>query len=310
MLIRKPHDIPSYEITSERDFANRRDFVKTMGAGVALATLPVSAGATDQSVPRSDEPLTPENIVTSYNNFYEFGMDKSDPMRYAHALTTSPWNVKVSGEAEKTGEFAYEDVIKGLTPEDRIYRFRCVEAWSMIVPWQGIPLKSILSQFEPTSQAKYVELTTLYRPSEMPGQRSVFTSIDWPYVEGLRLDEAYHPLTIMATGVYGNELPNQNGAPWRLIVPWKYGFKCVKSVVSIRFTKREPKNTWNLIAPSEYGFYANVNPAVDHPRWSQASERRLPGTLFDPNRIATLPFNGYAEQVASLYDGMDLSRYY
>jgi len=307
VLIKKPEDIPSYEITPESQFINRRQFVKSVGIVSAGMFSPLASGYT---VPEVNEPLTPENIVTGYNNFYEFGTEKMDPSEHAHRLTTAPWQVKVSGEAEMTGEFDLEDVIKGLTVEERIYRFRCVEAWSMVVPWMGIPLKDILARFKPNSNARYVEFTTLYRPSEMPGQKALFSSIDWPYVEGLRIDEAMHPLTIIAVGVYGRKLPNQNGSPWRLIVPWKYGFKGIKSIVSIRFTRRQPVNTWKLIAPSEYGFYANVNPAVDHPRWSQASERRLPSTLFSPNRRPTLPFNGYAEQVASLYDGMDLARQY
>ena len=310
MLIGKPASIPSYEITPEANFHSRRRFVKSVGLGVALGGAGSMAGRAAAAVTpdgrHTDEALTPEAIITGYNNFYEFGMDKSDPARYADRLTTSPWSVRVSGEAGRTGDFDFEDVIKGLTVEERVYRFRCVEAWSMVVPWEGIPLKHILAKFEPNSNAKYVELTTLHRPSEMPGQNSLFTSIDWPYVEGLRMDEAMHDLTLMATGIYGKRLPKQNGAPWRLVVPWKYGFKSVKSVVSIRFTRDQPKNTWNLLAPREYGFYANVNPSVDHPRWSQASERRLPSTLFDQNRIPTLPFNGYAEQVASLYAGMDL----
>ncbi len=308
MLIRRPDDIPGSEITPERVFQQRRDFVRnlSLGAGAAMLTaaLPAAASLTE------DDPLTPEKIVTGYNNFYEFGTDKTDPARYAHTMTTDPWEVRVSGRAAKTGSFALEEILDGLTAEDRVYRFRCVEAWSMVVPWQGIPLSAILDQFEPASDAKYVEFKTLYRPSEMPGQRSRFSSIDWPYVEGLRMDEAYHPLTIMAVGVYGKPLPNQNGAPWRLMVPWKYGFKSVKSIVSIRFTSRQPKNTWQLLAPNEYGFYANVNPDVDHPRWSQASERRLPSTLLSPNRRPTLPFNVYADQVASLYSGMDLRRNY
>jgi sulfoxide reductase catalytic subunit YedY len=225
-------------------------------------------------------------------------------------LTIDPWSVGVAGEANRTGTFALEDLLKGLTEEDRVYRFRCVEAWSMVVPWRGVPLKALLEKFEPTGKAKFVEFTTLKRPSEMRGQRSLFTGIDWPYVEALRMDEAYHPLALMVTGVYGKALPNQNGAPLRLIVPWKYGFKSGKSIVRIRFTSKQPRNTWNVLAPREYGFYANVNPAVDHPRWSQATERRLPSSLFDPNRIATLPFNGYADEVAGLYAGMDLRRNY
>lgn len=311
MLIAKPADIPSHEITPEAVFWSRRRFMQGVAAGSALvATGGPAFAALSADGRNTDEALTPEAIVTGYNNFYEFGMDKSDPARYSDRLTTRPWSVKVSGEATRTGEFDIEDLVKGLTPEERIYRFRCVEAWSMVVPWMGIPLKDILTRLEPTSNAKYVELTTLLRPSEMPGQKSLFTSIDWPYVEGLRIDEAMHDLTLMVTGVYGKPLPNQNGAPWRLMVPWKYGFKSVKSVVGIRFTRTQPKNTWNLLAPDEYGFYANVNPAVDHPRWSQASERRLPSTLLSQNRIPTLPFNGYGEQVASLYSGMDLKRHF
>jgi sulfoxide reductase catalytic subunit YedY len=305
VLIKRPQDIATKEITQESVFRTRRKFVQALG--LAAAT-PLVAPSLRASLPTADEQLTPEQIVTSYNNFYEFGMDKGDPARYAHALTTDPWSVEVTGEAAKTGKFAFEDVIKGLPQEERVYRFRCVEAWSMVVPWTGIPMKQLLEQFQPNGNAKYVEFTTLHRPREMRGQGSVFTGIDWPYVEGLRMDEAYHPLTLMVTGVYGKPLPNQNGAPWRLIVPWKYGFKGGKSIVKIRFTRRQPKNTWNILAPREYGFYANVNPDVSHPRWSQASERRLPSTIFNPNRRPTLPFNGYAEQVASLYAGMDLRR--
>ncbi len=305
VLIKRPQDIATKEITQESVFRTRRKFVQALG--LAAAT-PLVAPSLRASLPTADEQLTPEQIVTSYNNFYEFGMDKGDPVRYAHALTTDPWSVEVTGEAAKTGKFAFEDVIKGLPQEERVYRFRCVEAWSMVVPWTGIPMKRLLEQFQPNGNAKYVEFTTLHRPREMRGQGSVFTGIDWPYVEGLRMDEAYHPLTLMVTGVYGKPLPNQNGAPWRLIVPWKYGFKGGKSIVKIRFTRRQPKNTWNILAPREYGFYANVNPDVDHPRWSQASERRLPSTIFNPNRRPTLPFNGYAEEVASLYAGMDLRR--
>ncbi|MCZ6617089.1 MAG: protein-methionine-sulfoxide reductase catalytic subunit MsrP [Gammaproteobacteria bacterium] len=307
MLIRKPDSVPGSEITPESTYVSRRRFVRDLSiGGVGLA----AAGFAGANIDPPDEPLTPERIITSYNNFYEFGMDKGDPVRHAHKLTTDPWKVRVSGEVAKPGEFDYEDLIKGLTPEERVYRFRCVEAWSMVVPWLGIPLKALLQRLEPTGNAKYVEFTTLVRPSEMPGQRSLFTSIDWPYVEGLRLDEAYHPLSIMVVGLYGKTLPKQNGAPWRLIVPWKYGFKSVKSIVQIRFTERQPRNTWNILAPREYGFYANVNPAVPHPRWSQASERRLPTSLFNQNRIPTRPFNGYGEAVASLYAGMDLRRYY
>ena len=309
----------SSEITPESVFLNRRRLLAA-GLGAAGAVSATVSAAKTLAVPEpdptvisagglsTDEALTPEDIVTSYNNFYEFGMDKDDPARYAHELTTDPWSVEVSGECAKPGEYALEDVLSGFAPEERIYRFRCVEAWSMVVPWQGIPLRRILECFEPTGSARFVEFKTLYRPSEMRGQRSLFSSIDWPYVEALRMDEAYHPLSLMAVGVYGKPLPNQNGAPWRLVVPWKYGFKSIKSIVKIRFTKRQPKTTWQLQAPKEYGFYANVNPDVSHPRWSQASERRLPSSLFEPNRIPTLPFNGYGAQVAQLYEGMDLRR--
>lgn len=307
MLIRKPDDVPGSEITPESVFRNRRAFLKA--AAMAPAALAASRALADSDFHGPDgEAITPEDIVTGYNNFYEFGLDKTDPARYAGEMTTDPWSVEVTGECAKPGTYAYEDVVRDLSPEDRVYRFRCVEAWSMVVPWQGIPLKDVLARYEPNGNAKFVEFTTLYRPDEMRGQRSLFTAIDYPYVEGLRMDEAMHPLTIMAVGVFGKPLPNQNGAPWRLIVPWKYGFKSIKSVVKIRFTRKQPRNTWNVTAPGEYGFYANVNPNVDHPRWSQATERRLPSSLFSPNRRDTLMFNGYADQVASLYAGMDLRR--
>jgi methionine sulfoxide reductase catalytic subunit len=302
--------IPPSEITPETVFRDRR---RLLVAGLAMPTallLPGRSVAAPHFSEAAAEGVTPEDIVTRYNNFYEFGTGKDDPARYAHEMTVDPWSVEVSGACGKPGTYAFEDVVRGFTPEDRIYRFRCVEAWSMVVPWLAIPLKDILARFEPRSDARYVEFTTLHRPSEMRGQRSRFSGIDWPYVEGLRMDEAVHPLTIMAVGIYGKPLPNQNGAPWRLVVPWKYGFKSIKSVVKIRFTGRQPKNTWSLLAPREYGFYANVNPSVDHPRWSQATERRLPSSLLRPNRRDTLPFNGYAEEVAGLYRGMDLRRHF
>ena len=321
VIIRPDWHIPESSITPINEYHNRRSFVKQLGlgagvAGMSLANTLEAAAAPKLYPAKRNAKYSPKVVLTNkawatgYNNFYEFGTDKSDPYANAGALTTDPWTVAVSGEAKKTGEFAFEDIVKGLTPEERIYRFRCVEAWSMVVPWMGIPLKDILQQFEPTGDAKYVVFKTLYRPEEMVGQRSFFSSIDWPYVEGLRMDEAYHPLSIMAVGLYGKELPNQNGAPWRLMVPWKYGFKSIKSIVSIHFSKRQPINTWQALAAHEYGFYANVNPAVDHPRWSQASERRLPSSIFDPNRRPTLPFNGYAEEVAELYRGMDLRKFY
>ncbi|MFT7653560.1 MAG: sulfoxide reductase catalytic subunit YedY [Limisphaerales bacterium] len=307
MLIKKPQKIPGSEITSESIFHDRRQFLVKAGIASAGVGLGLQTGIANAGLQPNDD-LTPERIVTTYNNFYEFGTGKSDPQQYAHELSTDPWTVNVSGEAGKTGEFGIEEVLAGIDEVEYTYRFRCVEAWSMVVPWMGVPLKSVLEQFKPTNNAKYVEFKTLVRPSQMRGQRAVFNSIDWPYVEGLRMDEAYNPLAIMVTGVYGKSLPNQNGAPWRLMVPWKYGFKSVKSIVSIRFTKRQPRNSWNVLAPNEYGFYANVNPSVSHPRWSQASERRLPSSLLNPNRRPTLPFNGYAEEVGDLYSGMNLAK--
>ena len=245
--------------------------------------------------------------ITSYNNFYEFGTDKDEPARNAGTLKTSPWSVTVDGEAEIKGKFTLEDILKPHPLEERVYRFRCVEAWSLVVPWVGFPLASLLARFKPTSKAKFVGFTTLYDPKEMPGQR--VPVLQWPYVEGLRMDEAMHPLTLMVVGVYGRALPNQDGAPLRLIVPCKYGFKSVKSIVRISFLERAPRTTWNVAAPDEYGLFANVNPQVDHPRWSQASERRI-GAPFLAARRPTLPFNGYAEQVAGLYQGLDLKRYF
>ena len=253
---------------------------------------------------------TPYDAVTSYNNFYEFGTDKSDPARHAHAMTTDPWTVRVGGLVEKPGELHLEDLLTGFDLQERIYRFRCVEAWSMVVPWIGFPLSELLARFGPRAEGRYVEFKTLYRPGEMRGTRSFTSVIDWPYQEGLRLDEAMHPLTLMAVGLYGKTLPHQNGAPLRLVVPWKYGFKSIKSIVEINVTNKQPATSWQQLQPSEYGFYANVNPEVDHPRWSQRFERRLPSSIFKPNRVATLPFNGYADQVAGLYEGMDLRAYY
>ena len=259
---------------------------------------------------RAEDEVTPYIYASSYNNFYEFGTDKEDPARYAQALVTDPWSVEVGGECEGGGTFAFEDLIKEHTLEERIYRLRCVEAWSMVIPWIGVPLGDLLKRFKPLSSAKFVEFTTLYAPKQMRGQRSYFSAIDYPYVEGLRMDEAIHPLTLMAVGMYGEVIPPQNGAPMRLVVPWKYGFKSIKSIVGIRFTRRQPNTTWQRLAPHEYGFYANVNPAVDHPRWSQATERRLPSSFFSPNRIDTQMFNGYGEDVAHLYAGMNLKRQY
>lgn len=327
MLIKRPVDIPSSEITPESVYLKRREFMARSGVALSAAAMPVGLFAADGMPLKpldaasataamsasgfyTAEKQTPFEDVARYNNFYEFGTDKGDPAKYAHALTTDPWSVQVDGEVGKPGNYALEDLLKGIDLEERIYRLRCVEAWSMVIPWVGIPLHKLLAKLEPTSRAKYVEFTTLVRPSEMRGQRSRFSTIDWPYVEGLRMDEAMNPLTLMAVGLYGKELPNQNGAPFRLVVPWKYGFKSIKSIVKIRLTETQPRTTWQQLAPSEYGFYANVNPSVDHPRWSQKYERRLPSSLFDPNRIKTQMFNGYEEQVASLYKGMNLRRYY
>jgi sulfoxide reductase catalytic subunit YedY len=254
----------------------------------------------------ADAPNSYRDIAT-YNNYYEFGTDKSDPSENAQKFRTQPWNVTIGGEAEVTGTFGLEDILKPHPLEERIYRLRCVEAWSMVVPWVGFPLGDLLKRFKPTSKAKFVEFKTLYDPKQMPGQRS--SVLAWPYVEGLRMDEAMHPLTLMAVGLYGKVLPNQNGAPLRLIIPWKYGFKGIKAIVSIKFTERAPRTTWAGAASNEYGFFANVNPAVDHPRWSQATERHIGANAFGP-RQPTLPFNGYAAQVASLYTGLDLRKFF
>jgi len=295
MLIRKPQDIPSHEITDERLFWGRREWLASVGLGlVGAAGLPGSL--------RAQDPLKPDSYdtITSYNNFYEFGTGKEDPKENAHTLKPRPWSISVEGDVKKPASYSVDDLFRGLKAEERIYRFRCVEAWAMVAPWLGYPLRDVIKKLEPGSKAKYIEFTTLLDPVQMPGQRRPV--LDWPYVEGLRMDEAMHPLTLLVTGVYGKPLPNQNGAPVRLIVPWKYGFKGVKSIVKIRFVEKQPRNTWNIAAPNEYGFYANVNPNVDHPRWSQAKERPL-GQFF---KRPTLMFNGYGDQVASLYAGMDL----
>ena len=317
MLIRRTTDIKPSEITPEHVYRSRRRFMAgalgAAGAGLAAPAMALPAGWLAERDVRPgaplDETMTSESDATSYNNFYEFGTDKDDPKSYAHEMTIDPWTVEVSGEVARPGRIGLEDILAGIDLEERIYRLRCVEAWSMVIPWIGFPVKKVLDKFEPTGNAKYVEFKTLHRPKEMRGQRSLFSNIDWPYVEGLRLDEANHPLAIFAVGMYGKLLPNQNGAPFRLVVPWKYGFKSIKSIVSIRLTAREPRNTWNVLQPREYGFYANVNPTVDHPRWSQARERRFPTSLFSPNWMPTRMFNGY-EEVASLYAGMDLGRHY
>ena len=285
------------DVTPKSQFLNRRQIM----AGAAALTLARPAYAAGFST--DEAPNTLEDII-SYNNYYEFGFDKTDPATYAGALTTDPWSVVVDGLVDNPGTYALADLIAGQPIEERIYRFRCVEAWSMIVPWQGFQLSGLLTKLGVQAAAKYVAFETLVRPEEMPGQNSA--SIEWPYREGLRLDEAMHPLTIMATGLYGEPMPKQNGAPIRLVVPWKYGFKSIKSIVRISLTAEQPQTTWNMLQANEYGFYANVNPKVDHPRWTQASERRVGGGLF-AGRQDTLMFNGYEDQVASLYTGQDLA---
>jgi sulfoxide reductase catalytic subunit YedY len=320
---------PPSAITPEPVYRRRREVLKLLGLGAtALAAgcgseaAPPAPAAPETSVP--GRPLTVGSRVddadgavqttfqdaTHYNNFYEFGTGKGDPSAHSDAFQPRPWSVEIAGLAEKTGRFALDDILKGQALEERIYRMRCVEAWSMVIPWTGFPLADLLKRCKPLASAKYVAFTTVQRPAQMPGL--AYPVLDWPYREGLRIDEAMHPLTLLAVGMYGRELPNQNGAPLRLVVPWKYGFKGIKSIVKIEFVERQPQTTWNMAAADEYGFYSNVNPAVDHPRWSQKTERRIAGTGFNlfGNRIATLPFNGYAEQVAHLYAGMDLRKYF
>jgi len=304
------------EITPREVFMSRRALLAGALAGSATAMLGQEALASE--APPAQLQFTrnaqysvneqPNSLadISGYNNFYEFGTDKSDPKANAHTLHPRPWSVTVSGAAESTGTFTLEDILKPNPLQERIYRFRCVEAWSMVVPWVGFPLADLIKRCKPTSNAKYVQFTTLYSPQQMPGERVPI--LQWPYVEGLRMDEAMNPLVLMVVGVYGEVLPNQNGAPLRLIIPWKYGFKGIKSIVKISFVERQPRNTWNIAAPDEYGFYANVNPHVDHPRWSQASERRIGRGFF--SRQPTLMFNGYEPEVAYLYKGMDLRRYF
>jgi sulfoxide reductase catalytic subunit YedY len=310
MLIKRPTNIRSSEITSHTNYLDRRRFIQSAtlaGSGLLLSTGCSSADDPDAALIGNDlQPNSLEDIMT-YNNFYEFGLDKSDPARYSGDFQPMPWSVTIDGEAEVTGTFGFEDIVGPHPIEERVYRLRCVEAWSMIVPWNGFPLGDLIKRFKPTSKARYVAFETVVRPSEMPGQRRGV--LDFPYVEGLTIEEAMHPLTILATGLYGIELPNQNGAPLRLVVPWKYGFKSIKSIVRISFTEKPPSTTWSDAAPSEYGFYANVNPEVDHPRWSQARERVIGSGLF-ASKQDTLMFNGYADQVAGLYSGLDLAKNY
>ncbi len=322
MLIKKAPDIRQSEITDEAIYVNRRQFLAAagittaglLGASPAMAALvqePDASGRvlenmTESVFSTSQKPNSWQDI-TSYNNFYEYGIEKTDPSKNVGDFVSTPWKVKVSGSCEKPGDYHLEDILAPHALEERIYRLRCVEAWSMVIPWTGIPLANILKRFEPTADARYVRFKTIYDPVQMPGQRRRI--LNWPYVEGLSIAEAMNPLALMAVGLYGRELPNQNGAPIRLVVPWKYGFKSIKSIVSIEFVKRQPRTSWAISAPSEYGFYANVNPQVDHPRWSQARERAIGAGLFTPKK-ETLMFNGYGEHVAHLYDSLDLRRHF
>lgn len=296
-------DLKQSEVTDEQVFVNRRHLLAGL-AGIGLAGGLASASSAAQ---RAEELVPNEwEDITNYNNYYEFGTGKSDPAKYAGALSTTPWSVEINGLVDRPAVYHLEDILQKMTIEERIYRFRCVEAWSMVVPWNGFELADLLNMAGVQSQAKYVAFQTLYRPEEMRGQN--YPVLDWPYVEGLRLDEAKHPLTLMANGIYGKQIPNQNGAPLRLVVPWKYGFKSIKSIVKITLTDTMPPTSWSLANAREYGFYSNVNPQVDHPRWSQATERRIGGGLF-AKRQPTLMFNGYQEDVAELYKDMDLTKF-
>ena len=305
----RPNDPSWADVTPKADFLNRRQIMAGAGAMALGSIAGPSFASIDAKPSKFSTDAKPNTLkeITSYNNFYEFGWDKSDPARYAGQLVTDPWSIEIDGMVDKPGSYPLDDILKPVTLEQRIYRFRCVEAWSMIVPWIGFELSSLLNRVGVQPSAKYVAFQTLYRPEQMPGQKQ--GGIDWPYVEGLRIDEAMNPLTILATGLYDEEMPNQNGAPIRLIVPWKYGFKSIKSIVKISLTDKQPPTTWNQLQPREYGFYANVNPKVDHPRWSQATERRVGAGLF-AGRQETLMFNGYGDEVAQLYKGMDLAKYY
>lgn len=316
MLIKKPNSILPSEITTPEMYYGRRRFLRDASGTMLIATVPglawhspasatVKLDVTKNSAFTVDAKVTDKDDVTGYNNFYEFGTNKSDPKEYSRDFKTTPWKVEIGGHCDKPGSYDYEDLVSPHKLEERIYRFRCVEAWSMVVPWVGIPLADMLKRFEPNSKSKYVAFETLNDPDQMPGVRRPV--LDWPYVEGLRIDEAMHPLTLMTVGVFGEQLPNQNGAPLRLIVPWKYGFKSIKSIVRITFTDKLPPTSWNLASASEYGFYSNVNPQKDHPRWSQEKERTIGDSFFTPKK-PTLMFNGYEDEVASLYTSMDLDR--
>jgi sulfoxide reductase catalytic subunit YedY len=322
MLIKRPSDIRSSEITDKKLYFNRREFMATAAAAgfgvlaganqLVEAAQPAPHGRKLEGVKKSSfsttEKMNSWEDITTYNNYYEFGTDKDSPSMLAKNLKTSPWNVVVDGECNKKASYRIEDILKGQALEERIYRHRCVERWSMVIPWVGFPLSDFIKKCEPTAKAKFVEFTTLADAGQMVGVRSPV--LDWPYTEGLRMDEAMHPLTILAVGLYGEVMPNQDGAPIRLVVPWKYGFKSIKSIVRISLVSEQPKTTWQSIASDEYGFYANVNPTVDHPRWTQARERRLPSGLFKPNVRDTQMFNGYSDEVASLYTGLDLRKNY
>ena len=312
MLIKKPSTIKSSEITDKSIFENRRQLIKLAAVSIAGLLIPTPSIAKIYSkIPNGKQSVNLETTdfkdVSNYTNYYEFSTNKQDATHLAKNLKTDPWNVTIEGEVEKKGTFLLEDILKNNPLEERIYRFRCVEAWSMVVPWVGFSLANFIKQFKPTSKAKFVEFTTLYDPDIMIGQQT--TVLDWPYVEALRMDEAMHPLAFMATGMYDDALPNQNGAPLRLVVPWKYGFKSIKAIVKIRFTEKMPATAWNKMAAKEYGFFANVNPEVSHPRWSQKRERILGASIFTPKRTTEL-FNGYGNQVAGLYSNMDLKKLY
>ena len=336
MLIKskRSSELSENHVTDESVYRNRRQVLKTLGFVGASAAFSSSANAQlfgffgddkekavfqtkplefTKTMPNDGQILTPENKVISHNNFYEFGTKKNQPIENAQEFVVDPWKLKVSGEVENELTLDYDDLFKVSALEERIYRLRCVEAWSMVIPWIGFSLGDVIKKANPTSKAKYVAFETLYDPKQMPGQKSrrIGGGIDYPYEEGLRIDEAMNPLAFLSVGLYGKTLPPQNGAPIRLAVPWKYGFKSIKSIVGIKLVEKQPPTTWNMLASREYGFYANVNPEVDHPRWSQASERRITtGGLLARNRIATLPFNGYGEEVADLYKNMNLAKYY
>lgn len=314
MLIKQANEVHPSDITPENVYLNRRAFIRiASAAGIGLASSVVFPQLLDgqDRWPQGkkgpydvDDEVNKYKDITTYNNFYEFGVDKSDPSENSGSFRPKPWTVRIEGEVKKPATYSLEDIVKPSKIEDRIYRHRCVEGWSMVIPWRGFPLADLLNRVEPTSRAKYVAFETVYRPEEMPGQKR--RVLEWPYVEGLRMDEARHPLSLLAVGLYGKDLLNQNGAPLRLVVPWKYGFKSIKSIVKIKFVEKEPPTTWNLSAPNEYGFYSNVNPDVDHPRWSQKNERRIGEFL----KRKTLMFNGYGDQVSGMYAGMDLRKYF